>query len=341
MMKLLSLFIFPVLLKAEKYKYGLLEIPGGSIPPGLDAYTSQLITNAQQHPNVTRGIQFYPFGAEGSVSAIPAPKDVQWTWRVNVSDFSAPNADGWDPAKDPHVVTSTYDFTWPGGGNLSAALGVPNAGICVTVADSPLDWPVNVTNTYTEDDTDSNSCAGTLGQACVDAILDEERNSGHLLGDCRLPPESWFALPQCQDTLGYASVSYGFAGIASRGLGFLNSSSNATRAREDGEAWFGTLSAPQYGSGSAEYYTVANRLHIAVINPILPTEGPVEGGFSQGPQLMCMRVNATKLPVGDPNGDGITWTSEAVLESGGSPVKLDWVWVLFTVALASLAFVTK
>lgn len=315
MIKLLPLFLFPGLLKAKGYKYEPMDIDGGSLPLDADAYTIELITNGQQHPNLTRGVQFNIFGTEDNAGSISVPKNVQWTWRVNVSDFSAPNAEGYDPARDPHVVTSTYDLNWPGGDNLTAALGIPNAGICVTFVDAPYDWPVNVTNAYTEDDTNSSSCVGALGQACVDAILSMGRAASLGRGQCLLPAESWFQLSQCQSTLGYASVSYRSSSIASRALGFLNSS--ATVARYDGEAWFGTLSGPQYGSGSGEYYTIANRLHIALVNPVLPTEEPINGtpgGWSQDPQLLCMRVNATKLSTKDPNGDGVTWTSEAVLE---------------------------
>ncbi|KAI1774334.1 hypothetical protein F4818DRAFT_452363 [Hypoxylon cercidicola] len=363
MKKSLSLLVFPGLLKAENYTYQTWGIIGGSIPPYVDTYTSQLITNAQQHPNATRSIQFSPFGAQSNLNSIPVPKDAQWTWReclainvlrvhmgcnterdlgINVSDFSTPNAKGFDPARDPHVVTSTYDFNWPGGGNFSAALGMPNAGICVTVVDSPTDMPVNVTNAYTEDDTNSGSCVGTLGQACVDAILSEGRRASVSQGICTAPAESWFQLPECQSTLGYAGITHRSSGLATRGLGFL--SSNATVAAHDGEAWYGWFSAPQYGSGSVDYYASVNRLHIAMVNPVFPIDEWL-GGFSQGPELLCMRVNATKLPTRDPNGDGVTWTSEAVLESDeesiGSLVKLDRAWVLFTMTLFSLAFIIK
>ncbi|KAI0172247.1 hypothetical protein GGR52DRAFT_591986 [Hypoxylon sp. FL1284] len=264
--------------------------------------------------------------AQSNLSAVPAPKDAQWAWRVNISEFSVPNVEGAEPAVDPHLVSTTYDFTWPGSGNLSAALGATrDVGVCVSFVEAPADWPVNVTNAYTEDDTSDTSCVGALGQACVDAILAEVLGPGSSSQRCQVRGASWFNLPACDG-----------GGVASWGLGF-SKYDIATSA--NGASWFSRLSAPQNGSGSAAYYTAANRLHVVMANPVFAGDGADQGGSSFGPELLCMRVNATKLPTGDANGNNVTWTSQAVLEAApesiASSVKLGSVSILFAVTFAS------
>lgn len=58
----------------------------------------------------------------------------------------------------------------------------------------------------------------------------------------------------------------------------------------------------------------------ACVDALLAPEGTFDDGFTQNPQLLCMRVNATKLSTVDTNGDGVTLTSEAVFESTGYSV---------------------
>lgn len=83
-----------------------------------------------------------------------------------------------------------------------------------------------------------------------------------------------------------------------------------------------------------------------LFNPIIPSNGESESteatGYTQGPALLCMRVNTTQLPTGDTDGDGVTWTSEAVLESIGSSVNRSavWVWSVVTFMSLTLAFAT-
>lgn len=269
---------------------------------------------------------------------------------VNISDSSAPNAPGVDESVDAHIVTTTHDFTWPGSGNVPTELDEPNSGLCLTVADSPNDWPVNVTNAYTEDDADNPSCAPVLGQPCVDAILSSSRRNGFV--GCNGPSTSWFHLPECQSTLGYTrgmSTPVGTpVGTFTQPYGFSNTSRNATDDQKHGKGFspITLSSSPQDGSGSVEYYTILNRLHIMLFNPIIPSNGASESrgatGYTQGPALLCMRVNTTQLPTGDTDGDGVTWTSEAVLESIGSSVNRSavWVWSVVTFMSLTLAFAT-
>ncbi|KAI5924605.1 hypothetical protein F4810DRAFT_664358 [Camillea tinctor] len=88
--------------------------------------------------------------------------------------------------------------------------------------------PVNVTNAYTEDHTNSAGCVPTLGQACVDAILSDGRIPGiNSIKSCTTPGRPWDELPECQNTLGYAQAASGSFSIDSRGLSFGTQSRNA------------------------------------------------------------------------------------------------------------------
>lgn len=215
---------------------------------------------------------------------------------------------------------------------------------------SPIDLPVNVTNAYTEDDTNDASCVPVLGQACVDAILSDGRISrGSAVGSCTSPSRYWFEIPECQSTLGYAQAVGGSPGTFTTSIGVGNDSSNATNSWKNGEGWYASFSAPRNGSGSTAYYTTANQLNMVKVNPILSSQvvsAPTteSGGHIPGPELLCMRVNATKLPTGDTNGDGVTWTSEAVMEMEniGSFIKPSAICVMFVVSFISLtlAFTT-
>lgn len=241
-------------------------------------------------------------------------------------------------AVDPHLVSTSYDFTWSD--PVPASLANAWSGLCITASDA-TDMPANVTNTLTYDEdgeSDSADCTLALGQSCVDAILAAAgtpvaTENGTV---CNSPTmTSWAALDACAGTLGYNARANGrLAGSENTwGLGFYNSantssSSNGTtprRARESGEGFYGHFSGAQNGSDVTEYYSAANRLQIMLVNPMLQMDSGVggEGGsFATGPGLYCMRVNATKLPTKDTDGDGVAFTSEAVLEeSAGTSVQ--------------------
>ena len=74
------------------------------------------------------------------------------------------------------------------GNNISSALGDLPGPLCITtLATANLgagpDFPVNVTNAYTEDDTDNTSCVPVLGEECVRALLSTD-------GRAVMPPSS-------------------------------------------------------------------------------------------------------------------------------------------------------
>ncbi|KAF2967597.1 hypothetical protein GQX73_g5985 [Xylaria multiplex] len=337
----MNTFTVPFLLALVTANPGLydgpLTIDGASIPDGLDTYSLNSAINAQQHPNASRGVTFKPFEfEEGSSSAASAFRDIEWAWRVNVSDFAAPNSTTGETG-DIHLVTTSYDFNWPDSDELSTELNSSTTRFCLTMADLH-DLPVNVTNAYTENDTNSTSCVSTLGQACVDAIL----KGGSFRGDaasryCQGPSQVWSNIPECQDTLGYTSkVAHSFS-LDTISRGFNNhTAQNATKVFINGGGWSGYFSSPQNSSGSNTYYTAMNRLHIVMINALRASSTGFEDGYSQGIQLFCMRVNATKLPTDDTNGDGVAWTSEGVLESAASMAQRTLNWASLPMWLVGL-----
>lgn len=214
--------------------------------------------------------------------------------------------------------------------------------------------PANVTNTLTYDgDSDSADCALALGQSCVDAILAAAgtpvaTENGTI---CNTPTTPWSELDECSSTLGYNARANGrFSGSEiAWGLGFYTSanttSSNGTaprRARESGSGFYGHFSGAQNGSDVTEYYSAANRMQIMMVNPMLQLDSGVGGkggSFATGPGLYCMRVNATKLPTKDTDGDDVVYTSEAVLESAGISIQdraVGALSVLFSITCAML-----
>ncbi|RYC66093.1 hypothetical protein CHU98_g150 [Xylaria longipes] len=320
---MMNIFTVPFLLALVTANEGLyggpFSIDGSSIPNGLNASSLNTVINAQQHPNATHEVIFKPFGSEGGTSgSVSTLQDIEWAWRINVSDFTAPNST--IETVDTHLVTTTYDFNWSGSDELSTNLNSSTARFCLTMTDFH-DLPVNITNTYTENDTNSTSCVSTLGQACVNAILKVGSFLGNAAyGNCQGPSQIWSSIPECQSTLGYTSMVSRYLSLYTISPGFGN---HTTKDFINGQGWYGHFSSPQNGSGSNEYYTAMNRLHIVMINALVASSTGFEGGYSEGPQLLCMRVNATKLPTKDTNGDGVTWTSEAVLESAASGT-LNW-----------------
>jgi hypothetical protein len=246
-----------------------------------------------------------------------------------VSDIAAPNAIARSNIVDSHIVSTTYDFNWPdSNGVISDQLNGTSSGFCLTVVDW-TDLPVNLTNAYTEKDGNDTSCIPVLGQACVNAILSNGRNFRG--PTCRsVPQKPWSEFPECQSTLGYMATTPERFGTLSMSRGLGNNNHNATSSSANGAGWFGSFSTPQNGSGSTTYYTAANQLQIAMVSAVLSFQNDTQ--YLAGSELLCMRVNATQLPTRDTDGDGTTWTSEAVMESMGNFVQPSAVWVWSVIA---------
>ncbi|KAI1179787.1 hypothetical protein F4777DRAFT_574613 [Nemania sp. FL0916] len=331
-MKILIAALLPSVVTASLEVFGPSLISGSSIPAGLDANSRQLVANAQQHPNATRGVDFKPFKSLVPSEALSIG-NFEFTWRINVSDFAAPNATqdlssgGSLNTEDTHIVTTSYDFHWPGSEFSSTA-----ARFCFTVADV-TGLPANVTDAYTEGDIYLTSCVSALGQACVDAIVAGGKFVGNPADQFCQAPHVWTQIPECQSTLGSINSESHSFGLVAGSRGFSNNDSQtATAGFANGEGWFGFFSSPQNGSGSNEYYTAVNRLHIATVNTLLASDGNFRNGFKQQTQLLCMRVNATELSTDDTNGDDVT-------ESTGYSLHQNSYWSSMIMGLAGAIFV--
>jgi hypothetical protein len=265
-----------------------------------------------------------------------------------VSDFAAPNSGGLDdkpPPSDPHVVSTTYDFSWSAGDTLTA---LDNATTVCFTDMIRADFPANVSNGFTESQGNNPSCEPVLGKACVDAVL---ANSGKVIDDggCSAPPLGWWSLKECYDTLRYSEM----AGNRHNGMAtfpfpvvnpVLNGTSNSTQRTRpswtSGGMVYNRLSEPYPSTNNSEYLGAMNQLHILLMVTRVPGQ-PGHGNIDLS-QLLCMRVNASKLTTNaDRNNDGFTSTSEAAsaapASSGGARFDFDVVAVLiWTVALASL-----
>ncbi|KAI6081411.1 hypothetical protein F4821DRAFT_264968 [Hypoxylon rubiginosum] len=339
-------------------QYGPTHIYTDSIPD-IEEAAQNVLRKANIDPTMTRSVRFKPFQQYWDQLPEDSPlRGAEWTWRINVSNIAAPGAEPEDggirATVDPHVVSTTFDFSWPGSGNFSSAFGGMWKPLCLSDLGSldPVypsaswtDLPVNVTNGYTEDDTDSTSCVPALGQACVDAMLAARGGAIYAIPDgtgpgCLPGAKSWQDLPECASTFGYSASVGQPLSQSLNGLRLDNTSSaNTSDPRAEwtsGSGFYGWVSGPQNGSGSQAYYTATNQLRVLMINANL--NGANNSEVVGGPQLLCTRVNATKLPDVDGDGDGTVLTSEAVLESYGigNEGSRSWALALFSSTLACI-----
>ncbi|KAI1273890.1 hypothetical protein F5Y07DRAFT_375449 [Xylaria sp. FL0933] len=291
------------------------ESYGAPFPSDADNYTRSLVQNANQHPNATRSVRFKLFSECGDAS-----EGVDWTWRVNVTDFSTPNAvaqlqvaGGYSPATfiDPHVVNTVYEFMAPGM-NISSALNDSvDAPFCISNAHI-IGMPANVTNTYTDDNTRSIDCTPALGAGCVSAILGTTRRSQN---KCFSSGESWFNLNACADTLGYAAsqTPKHQTGISTVNVNTANSTLLSTTG------FWGAMSDTHNGTSATTYEAAVNQLQVMMI-----TRPSADDSNIPESQLLCMRVNTTQLVPKDPGSgdDGDNDTGGAILVGLRSDVAL-------------------
>jgi hypothetical protein len=177
-----------------------------------------------------------------------------------------------------------YDFTWPGGGSIKSALNFSKDAFCITNLGIE-GMPANVTNTYTENNAGSTSCAPMLGDRCVIAITN---TIGSLPGEggCYSSLESFYTLPECASTLGYAysQTPRHRALIETTNL----NSNSSSDSHLSGAAVWGSLTDASNGTNTSNYEAVVNQLQIIMITPVV-------NGFRPTPQLLCMRVNTSQL----------------------------------------------
>ncbi|RWA09082.1 hypothetical protein EKO27_g6024 [Xylaria grammica] len=297
-----------------------------------DGDARDAIDNASRYPTLSRSVTFRPFEQDwGSLTDSSAIRNSEWTWRINVTNIAASDADLRNATEDAHVVAATYDFAWSVDGNISAALDHSTSPLCIASLGGEVDLPVNITNAYKEDS--GSSCVPVLGQACVDAMLAQAPVPG--LQDCNETAAiSWSSIPECRDSFGVSSRTQGVFSVSRPGF---NLSTNAKYSWESGQGFFWDVKEPVSGTNSQVYHNLGNKVHILMMYTDLR-------GRKLGPQLLCSRANVTELPDNGPDDDGVILTGEAVLESGALSIferraasKYLWT-VLATVSLTVFTF---
>jgi hypothetical protein len=194
----------------------------------------------------------------------------------------------------------SYDFSWPGGGNLVSAAERLNGTYCATAMFS---WGTakNITDRYTEENTMSTDCTPVLGEACVKAIL-----TWSAKGDDGASQGCWDRLwsqyPECADTFGIEEYSpYGTHRL------ILQTYDLMSQYTKSGEP-FHVITAGGGNDGSNNdaslpglYESAINMLQVVLLRP--PLWLPNETWY---PTLNCMRVNSTKevVDVGSGGGHG-------------------------------------
>lgn len=216
-----------------------------------------------------------------------------------------------------YLVSTAYYLSWPNDKdrNISDALDGANGTLCTSALQS-ADMPISVLNKFPDDGNNNNGdCAPILGQECVDALLSTQGGAVTVENNvCRSPTQSWHDLPACRDSLGRDKTSgTQWAGTPLSGRNPLN---NATRPKpwRSGDDFYANVSSPVGGGGkdSDEYLARVNQLHVLMLDARIPSSQG-EGQFVGGPQLLCARVNATKLP-----GDEDAMLSESLRGDGKS-----------------------
>lgn len=192
-----------------------------------------------------------------------------------------PNLDRADDTGN-RLISITYDFSWPGGGVIS----VPNSNhsFCAT-APVTITSLANVTNKYTDANTDSADCHPVLGEDCVRAI---ERSAITGGGTHRCPSRVWTSIPECADSFGaypldppnaWAMLTQDISGKAS------------------GER-FHIITAGGYDGADASVYEKAvNMLQVVLLSPPPPAVNA-----ARNPSLLCMRVETKQFPVEEHDG---------------------------------------
>ncbi|KAK4640156.1 hypothetical protein QC761_604505 [Podospora bellae-mahoneyi] len=246
----------------------------------------EIAEQALQNPNATRNITFNPYP-----DVIPLA-DLEWTWRVNISDSLT---DPFNNRSDDFTVRTSYDLTWGGAPrNSTLAEALPELGnnsFCtVQFLLTDRGWPANITNLWTDKDTDDTSCVPILGPDCVNSIIRSTGlNNG---GPCQNPGGTWTDAPECASSLGYMADSRLLPGRMFVDLSKARSGS-----------MFFSLQSEEYSDldNKTIYGNYHNAIHMMLVNAPVQLVRSLNGGFpTDAPKrLLCMRVNTSQREVVD------------------------------------------
>ncbi|KAH8898664.1 hypothetical protein GQ53DRAFT_758932 [Thozetella sp. PMI_491] len=283
-------YSFFLLVVAVSNVHGFL-VDGGVAPVDVDDSSMELIVAAKKSPNITRSVTFKLFSS--NIEESQNLQNIEWTWRANISDVDVPHVhvSNSQTLHDPHIMAETFDFSWPGGGSLYTSLNGSSSPFCVTTL-ADLAAPANVSNLYTNSNTNSTDCTSVLGQNCVNAIAGSLKSPNG--NTCNSPDQSWSALPECADTLGYAlSLSPG----RRDSLSTVNLNGNGTSpsfgnvAQQSGQEFWAPMTGGFDGKNTSEFLRLSTGLKVVAFKATIPT-GTHKVDTSQ---VLCMRVNASTL----------------------------------------------
>ncbi|KAH6693943.1 hypothetical protein F5X68DRAFT_228347 [Plectosphaerella plurivora] len=252
--------------------------------------TRSLLDDARTHPNLTRSVKFNPYDTVLESQWNNDIKFVEWEWRVNVSEFAVPNARLPDkPDTIPRMISTTYDISWPSGGNMSEQLKNDTVPFCVRAHYFDKGLSRNVTNAFTEEDADDTSCSSVLGTECVSAIMQQELMVN---GTCQHPDTPWSRLPACSDSFGF-SVEDRKAQATMWGMADLNGPRNGSdgtdwQYQSGGQIFSSTTSIFDPGADDAGrlFRNESRALQVIVLSTVPPSENKQEAV-----KLLCMRVD--------------------------------------------------
>ncbi|KAK1672684.1 hypothetical protein BDP55DRAFT_770744 [Colletotrichum godetiae] len=269
----------------------------GATPPRVfDNQSIEILQHAIAKPNATRQISFRPFEVFTGNAPLLGPDE--WTWRVNISEFSllhlAQNTTSENLGRNiinPHYIATSYSLSWPRGGNISAGgLRGSDSPFCVTSLD--VEFFPNVTNLWTEAESNSTDCEPVLGESCLDALRVEDKTL--TAKGCAGRKPSWRTIPECNATFGYGAVIYGARTSNLNPNVTGNSTSTTGDPVTSGSEMMGFGSGlVDSGDATQTYLNASNRVQILIFNTWVGEER-----FNvrlARPNIHCMRVNSTRV----------------------------------------------
>jgi hypothetical protein len=181
----------------------------------------------------------------------------------------------------------TYDFSWPGGGNLTSA--TPRSPYCAVAM---LSWGTagNITAKYTEaNNPNSTDCTPVLGSACVQAVLASAVKNPASCWD-----GLWSRLPECADTFGIDRYRpYGDGSL-------LLQAYSLTDWTRSGRPFHLVSAGPDSTREFPGLYRDAvDMLQVVLLRPPLWLEND-----TFHPTLNCMRINTAAEESGGGEGEG-------------------------------------
>ncbi|TLD29291.1 hypothetical protein PspLS_03493 [Pyricularia sp. CBS 133598] len=273
-----------------------------------DNETTPLYDYGRQHPNGTRSINF----TWSQWDSLP-----ELTFRMNATHFRYPNPRRQrEPIEDPHITAITFDFNWPGGGQMEDQfvgkkiyynqqnLTIVNlTRMCQTFYTPNFDYVTNISTSYTEEDARSTDCRPFLGDECVNDWESEPYSTM-----CSASGMSFNRGAVCRSVLGQDRT----LGLWSHELATNYSSGGIVTGASTGA---------MNGTNMTSYDAVTNRVHILAINPVFKVRG-LNGlnrtsNIAGRRQLLCIRIKTGQAQEDEAEGAGTSTILGREIGGGG------------------------